>query len=36
MGLPAIETKGLPGNRVDAYRAGIMPIIFICIRSFCL
>jgi hypothetical protein len=27
-GLPAINASGLPGNRVEAYRAGIMPTIF--------
>jgi len=25
MGFPAIETRALPGNREDAYRAGITP-----------
>jgi hypothetical protein len=29
MGLPAINDNGLPGNRVDAYRAGMMPIAFV-------
>jgi len=26
--LPSISAKGFPGNRVDAYRAGIIPIKF--------
>jgi hypothetical protein len=25
MGLPAMETRALPGKRVDEYRAGITP-----------
>jgi hypothetical protein len=29
MGLPAIIANGLPGKRVEAYRAGIIPSTFI-------
>ena len=29
MGFPAIITKGFPGNRVDAYRAGMTPMTFV-------
>src|SRR5437762_1873957 len=28
-GLPAMECSGLPGNRVEAYRAGMRPSTFI-------
>jgi len=28
MGIPTISAKGFPGKRVDAMRAGMMPIIF--------
>ncbi len=35
MGLPAISANGLPGNRVDAKRAGIMPRhVLVCIGVF--
>jgi hypothetical protein len=29
MGMPQMGARGLPGKRVDAIRAGIIPIIFI-------
>ena len=37
IGFPQIFTKGLPGNLVDAYLAGIIPIMFINLISsfFC-
>lgn len=33
MVLPLISTKGLPGNRVEAYLDGIIPSVFILEKS---
>lgn len=30
MDFPLISTNGFPGNRVEAYRAGMIPVIFMC------